>query len=59
MFGQKGHMKEIEIGGGTLALVLTLNPLELDELERELVYALVDRIKQFEQANEQSMGVRP
>ena len=45
---QKGHMKEIEIAGGTLALVITGNPLELSQEERALVFSLVDRIADFE-----------
>ena len=48
MFNTKGHMKEIEIAGGTLALVITGNPLELSPEERGLVFSLVDRIADFE-----------
>ena len=48
MFHVKGYMKEIEIAGGTLTLLGTFNPLELNTLERELVFALVDRINKFE-----------
>ena len=48
MFHAKGHMKEIEIAGGTLALVMTGNPLELSQKERDLVFSLVDRIADFE-----------
>ena len=44
----KGHMKEIKIAGGTLALVITGNPLELSQEERALVFSLVDRIADFE-----------
>ena len=51
MFNEsKGHMKEIAIGNGTLMIVATFNPLELDQQERELVFALVDRINDFERA---------
>ena len=48
MFHAKGHMKEIEIAGGTLALVITGNTLELSPEERGLVFSLVDRIADFE-----------
>ena len=48
MFHTKGHMKEIKIAGGTLALVMTGNPLELSQEERGLVFSLVDRIADFE-----------
>ena len=48
MFYTKGHMKEIDIAGGTLTLVLTGNMLELSQEERGLVFSLVDRISDFE-----------
>ena len=48
MFKTKGSMKEIEIAGGTLTLVLTGNPLELSPEERGLVFSLVDRVADFE-----------
>ena len=47
---EKGHMKEIEIGSGTLMLVGTFNLMELELEERELVFALVDKINDFERA---------
>ena len=48
MFNDKGYMKDIEIAGGTLSLMGTFNPLELNTVERELVFALVDMINKFE-----------
>ena len=47
MFYQKGHTKEIAIADGTLTLVGTFNPLELDTEERQLVFTLVDAIAAF------------
>ena len=48
MFHQKGHMKELEIAGGTLTIVLLCNPLELNPQEREFVFSIVDKIAEFE-----------
>ena len=47
MFHKKGYMKEIEIAGGTLTIISTFNPLELNTVERELVFALVDMVNKF------------
>ena len=48
MFHEKGSTKEIEIADGALTLMCTCNPLELNTVERELVFALVDMMNKFE-----------
>ena len=49
---QKGHMKEIPLAGGVLSLAGTFNPLELVGVERTLVFAIVDLVREFERAQE-------
>ena len=48
MFHQRGYVKETSMADGTVSIMLTCNPLELSPAERELVYALVDRLVDFE-----------
>ena len=45
---RKGHMKEIEIAGGTLTIVSSFNPMNLVDEERRLVFAIVDLVRVFE-----------
>ena len=51
MFHQRGYLKETSIADGTVSITLTCNPLELSTAERELVYALVDRLVAFEKTH--------
>ena len=48
---ERGYQKEISLSDGTVSIVLMGNPLALSPKERELVYALVDRILDFEKHN--------
>ena len=50
---QKGHMKDIEIAGGTLTIACTFNPMELYGEERRLVFEIVDLVKAFETSQAQ------
>ena len=50
---RKGHMKEIEIAGGTLTIMSSFNPMNLVGEERRLLFAIVDLIKVFETTQDQ------
>ena len=53
MFRQeRGSQKEISLSDGTVSIVLMGNPLALSPKERELVYALVDRLAEFKKHRE-------
>ena len=45
---RKGHMKEIEIAGGTLTIESSFNPMNLVGEERRLFFEIVDLVKAFE-----------